>query len=185
MKLSLRIGEVWHFVPAGLLAAAVLIAFAPELARAQSADNIKTLVGDGAWKAYAYSEDGNKVCYMAAQPQKHEGDYTRRGDIYAMVAHRPAEDATNVVSFVIGYTFQKESRVKVNIDGDEFTLFTHQDTAWAADPEADEALVKSMRAGRKMVVEGTSSRGTETTDTYTLIGFTRAHKAISDACNVS
>ncbi|MDX1711043.1 MAG: invasion associated locus B family protein, partial [Rhodovibrionaceae bacterium] len=109
----------------------------------------------------------------------------RRGDIYAMVAHRPAENATNVVSFVIGYTFQKESRVRVDIDGEEFTLFTHQDTAWAPDEKTDQALVEAMRAGRKMVVQGTSSRGTSTTDTYTLIGFTRAHKAINNACNVS
>jgi hypothetical protein len=183
MKLSLRVGEVVHWVPAVILALAVAV-LAPAGAAAQS-ENIKTLVGEGAWRAYSYSENGNKVCYMAAKPEKDEGDYTRRGDIYSMVAHRPAENARNVVSFVIGYTFQKESRVRVSIDGEEFTLFTHQDTAWAADPETDAALVNAMRAGRKMVVKGTSSRGTPTTDTYTLIGFTRAHKAISDACGAN
>ena len=33
-----------------------------------------------------------------------------------------------------------------------------------------------------MVVKGTSSRGTVTTDTYSLRGFTAAYDAISGAC---
>ena len=33
-----------------------------------------------------------------------------------------------------------------------------------------------------MIVQGTSSRGTKTTDTYSLIGFTKAYRAIADAC---
>jgi hypothetical protein len=33
-----------------------------------------------------------------------------------------------------------------------------------------------------MVVKGTSSRGTKTTDSYSLLGFTKAHKAIDTAC---
>jgi hypothetical protein len=41
-----------------------------------------------------------------------------------------------------------------------------------------------MRAGRTMIVKGVSSKDTETTDTYSLLGFTAAHNAINDACNV-
>ena len=33
-----------------------------------------------------------------------------------------------------------------------------------------------------MVVKGASSRGTATTDTYSLIGVTKAHGAIDKAC---
>ena len=40
------------------------------------------------------------------------------------------------------------------------------------------------RAGAEMVVTGTSWRGTETRDTYSLSGFSAAHKAISTACRV-
>jgi hypothetical protein len=183
MKPMLHAGELTSFVLIAALAAAMLAAAVPRAALAQS-ENIQTLVGDGAWRAYTYTENGNKVCYMASEPRKHEGDYTRRGDIYAMVAHRPAENATNVVSFVIGYTFKQESTVDVRIDDKSFTLFTHEDTAWAPNSGMDAALVEAMRAGRSMVVKGTSSRGTLTTDTYTLIGFTNAHKAINSACNI-
>ena len=40
-----------------------------------------------------------------------------------------------------------------------------------------------MRQGKKMVVVGASWRGTETTDTYSLFGFTRAYKKLLDACS--
>ena len=30
----------------------------------------------GDWRAYTFMENGNKVCYMASQPQKAEGNYT-------------------------------------------------------------------------------------------------------------
>ncbi|MCH6553355.1 MAG: hypothetical protein IH793_04245 [Acidobacteria bacterium] len=70
----------------------------------------------------------------------------------------------------------------VEVDGRKFTLFTHKDGAWAADAKADTALVKAMMKGRRMTIRGTSSRGTKTVDTYSLIGFTRAHQAIGKAC---
>lgn len=39
-----------------------------------------------------------------------------------------------------------------------------------------------MKAGRTMIVRGTSTRGTATTDTYSLTGFTAGMKAIDEAC---
>lgn len=53
----------------------------------------------------------------------------------------------------------------------------------AVNSEEDRKLVKAMKAGSKMVVVGYSSRGTKTTDTYSLSGFTAAYNAISKACN--
>jgi hypothetical protein len=68
------------------------------------------------------------------------------------------------------------------VDGrNAFTLFTHDETAWAYD-EDDAKLVTAMKAGSEMVVVGTSSRGTRTTDTYSLMGFTNAHEAITGEC---
>ncbi|MGB1026239.1 MAG: invasion associated locus B family protein, partial [Rhodospirillaceae bacterium] len=39
-----------------------------------------------------------------------------------------------------------------------------------------------MKRGRDMIVKGTSSRGTVTTDTYSLSGVTAAMNAIDKAC---
>lgn len=164
---------------------AAALAVAPILPAPAEAQEIRQLGSYDHWRAFMFEEDGNRVCYMASQPQKDEGDYTRRGDIHAMVTHRPERGIENEVSFIIGYPFQEDSRVTVVIDGTEFTLFTHQDTAWAPDSATDNQLVQNMIQGREMIVRGTSARGTDTTDTYSLIGFTNAHNAISEACGVS
>lgn len=139
----------------------------------------------GAWTAYTFEEKSGKVCYMASQPKKAEGDYTSRGDIFALVTHRPGEDSLNVVSIVAGYPYKENSEVELTIGNKTFTLFTQGDRAWARTAKADAEITEAIRKGSEMVVKGTSSRGTLTTDTYSLRGSNNAYEAISRACNVS
>ena len=42
--------------------------------------------------------------------------------------------------------------------------------------------MRNMRAGANMIVRGKSWRGTNTKDTYSLLGFTAALRAINKAC---
>ncbi len=149
-----------------------------------SAQGIETLGEFGKWGAYAFDEQGEKACFMASRPVKDEGDYEKRGEIFAIVTHRPAEESRDVVSLEAGYEYKSETPVKVSIDGKDFGLAPHKETAWAADPESDRALVAAMKAGNLMVVEGVSARGTETKDTYSLTGFTKAYQTIGKACGL-
>jgi len=100
-----------------------------------------------------------------------------------MVTHRPALKLVNEVSFITGYTYKEKSTVDLRIDSKKFNLFTPAYSAWAVDAETARKLVSAMKSGSKMVLVGYSSRGTKTTDTYSLSGFTAAYKAISKACN--
>jgi hypothetical protein len=152
---------------------------------ARAADD-PTLIGTfGAWKAYSLTEsDGTKVCYMASQPTKDEGKYSRRGDIFALITHRPSEDSRNVFSYVTGYDYKADSEATLTVDGKAFGLFTQGDTAWARDSETDNKIAEALRKGSKMVVKGTSSRGTLTTDTFSLSGSGAAHDAINKACGL-
>ncbi|MFI5018219.1 MAG: invasion associated locus B family protein, partial [Dongiales bacterium] len=59
-----------------------------------------------------------------------------------------------------------------------------KDRAWAKDATADKAMIDAMRKGSSLTVKGTSSRGTEITDTYSLLGFSKAYQAIGAACKV-
>jgi len=137
------------------------------------------------WTAYIFEENGRPVCYMASQPTKAEGNYTRRGAIFARLTHRPAENSTNVFSYVAGYTYRPDSDVTVRIGSRTFTLFTHDDTAWANTEADDEALAQAIKAGNRMIVVGTSSRRTRTVDTFSLRGSTAAWNAMSKACGVN
>lgn len=136
------------------------------------------------WTAYEFTEDGSKVCYMASQPKKSEGNYTRRGEIFALVTHRPAENTKNVFSYIAGYSYKPGSDVNVAVAGNKFVLFTQDETAWAPDAQIDTQIADSIKRGSNMVVKGQSSRGTATTDTFSLRGSSAAYQAISQECGM-
>lgn len=135
------------------------------------------------WNVYVYNEDGNKVCYMASKPAKAEGNYTKRGDVFALITNRPAEGTKNVFSYITGYSYRAGSDATVTIDGKDYMLFTRDDTAWAPDADTDSKLADAVRNGSNMVVKGTSGRGTATTDTFSLKGSTAAHDRITQECS--
>jgi hypothetical protein len=134
------------------------------------------------WHAIVFDDGGNPACMIWSQPAKAEGDYQRRGEIFVFVSHRPADDQRNRVSFETGYTYQPGSTATVTIGDRRFSLPTDGSTAWTSGPDVDRELVAHMRRGETMVVEAISSRGTRTVDTYSLLGFTAALRAIDEAC---
>lgn len=134
------------------------------------------------WYAYTFNDSRGKVCYMASAPAKQQGKYKKRGDVYALVTNRRATKTKGEVNFIAGYTFKKASAVTVKVGSKAFKLFTTEDRAWSEDQSADAKLVKAMIRGSKMVVTGVSARGTKTTDTYSLSGFTATKKLIDRAC---
>lgn len=136
------------------------------------------------WHTFTYQENGAQVCFMASKPTKEEGDYSQRGDVYLLVTHRPAEASRDVVSVITGYTYGPDSEASVAIGDKLFELFTSENTAWARDAATDAGMISAMKAGSSMIVKGTSSRGTLTTDTYSLLGFTAAYNEITRTCGL-
>jgi len=149
-----------------------------------AAQDVKVLSTSGRWTAYTYQEDGKPVCYIASKPVRSEGNYKTRGEVLALVTHRPSENANDVVSIVAGYAYQSDSDAVVQIGPRRFNAFTFGERAWARDAQTDKTMVDAMVKGNSMSVRGTSSRGTLTVDTFSLQGFTAAYKAISDSCGV-
>lgn len=163
------------------VACSVLLLSAPALAE----EGVKKLGTYGVWDGYSYIEtDGSKVCYMAAEPAKHEGDYSKRGKIYAQITHRPGEGSKNTFSYIAGYDYKSDSKAVLTVDGTSFDLFTQNDTAWATDAATDTKIAQALRKGSRMTIKGTSSRGTATTDTFSLSGSGAAHDAIGRECGI-
>jgi hypothetical protein len=136
------------------------------------------------WEAFAFNEGGGKVCYMASKPDRAKGNYSSRGDIFALITHRPAEGTKNVFSYITGYSYKPASNATLKIGGQSFLLFTQEDTAWAPDADTDNRITDAVRKGSSMVVTGTSSRGTLTTDTFSLSGSGAAYDAITRECGL-
>lgn len=136
----------------------------------------------GAWKTYVFSDQGGKVCFMSSQPTKQEGKFTKRGEVFFFVTHWATEKTKNVISISAGYPYKAGSQTEVAVDGKKFSLFTEGETAWAQDQAMDDDISAAVQKGSKIVVKGTSARGTETTDTYSLKGSADAYKSITKEC---
>lgn len=135
------------------------------------------------WSAYIYKEGKNSVCYMASTPQKSEGKYTRRGDVYLVITHRPADKSFDVINFVAGYAYKNDAKVIVKIGKDTISdFFVENDKAWTMNANVDKKLVEAMKKGERLIIDGTSTKGTTTKDTYSLRGFSSAYRAISTKC---
>ena len=164
-------------IPLRGIFALVLVAIAgPALGAAKSLGTFDK------WSAHLLTEKNSRICFLHGEPAKMLGKYKKRGRVFVQISHRPPSNVVNEVGFTAGYQYKKNSDAVVEIDGKKFTLFTHKDGAWATNAKADAALVLAMMKGTRMISRGTSARDTKTVDTYSLIGFTRAHKAIGKAC---
>ena len=117
------------------------------------------------WTAFAEGEGKNLACMAVSKPKKAEGNYSRRGDIFAIVTHLPGQNKWNEFSIVAGYNFQPNSNPDVTIGDMKFQLFTSGSRAWSFSPSEDDKIVKYLKNSMKMKVVGTSSRGTITNDT--------------------
>ncbi len=140
----------------------------------------------GDWRAFEFRDEaGEKVCFMSSKPKKDEGNYTRRGDIFAYVTHWPSKGHRNMINIDAGYTYKPNSTVSLAIGNDKFTLATEGEKAWAYDQSDDDKISDAIKHGSRMIIKGTSSRGTLTTDTYSLSGTSKALEAINEACGIS
>lgn len=106
----------------------------------------------------------------------------RRGDILLFVVHRPAAGVAGEVSFTGGYPFAEDSTVTLQIGPDRFEMFTRGEFAWPLSAEDDARIVAAMKRGRDVVLTGRSARGTQTEDTFSLMGFTAAMEEVEGNC---
>ncbi len=127
-----------------------------------------------AWGAYSYNLKGSKVCYILSIPTKKEPADRDHGDIFFLVSQKPGQNVSYEPQVEVGYPFKDGSKVTVDIDGKNFTMFTKGKNAWVENAAKEPALVKAMRAGRSMSVSGQSRRGTGTSYIYSLSGVTAA-----------
>jgi hypothetical protein len=106
----------------------------------------------------------------------------RRGDILLFVTYRPGASVAGEVSFTGGYPFADGSTVTLEISGNTFELFTDGEWAWPASAAEDAKITTAMKRGAEAVLTARSSRGTQTQDTFSLLGFTAATEEAERRC---
>jgi invasion protein IalB len=147
-----------------------------------------TLLGQyGDWGAYAASPGGQKVCFALAKPTSSVDNPPNRRNagnaVYLFVSTRPAEKVSNEVSVLLaGYEFKPNTEASVAVGGSNFAMYTQKDGAWIKNAAEESKLLDTMRRGADVVIKATTSRGTQTTDTFALKGIVQAVDRAAQEC---
>lgn len=155
-------------------AALTLVVAAPAAFAQETTDNRVAATTD--WSVF--EETDPRECFAVSAPKEQlntrDGQpvEVQRGETLLFVFYRPGEGVNGQVTFTGGYPFAANSPVTLEIGGTSYTLFTEGEWAWPASPEEDARIVEAMRRGSQAILTGVSGRGTQTRDTFSLLGFT-------------
>jgi len=144
-----------------------------------------TLLGQfGDWGAYTASPGGKKVCFALAKPTNSSTSPPNRprDPTYIFVSSRPAEKVKDEVSIIFGYGFKPNTDASVEVAGANYAMYTQADGAWVKNAAEEGRLVETMRKGQDLTVKGTSAKGTNSTDVYSLKGLTQALDRVGQEC---
>ncbi len=156
-------------------AVAIGVALAAHTAQAQETTT-NQVAATTDWSVFEETDPTECFAVSAPKEQANTRDgqpvEVSRGETLLFVFYRPAEGVDGQVTFTGGYPFAEGSEVSLDIGGTQYTLFTEGEWAWPATPEDDARIVAAMRSGSSAILTGVSGRGTQTQDTFSLLGFT-------------
>ncbi len=173
---------------AGLRAAAVFgaaIAACGAVAQDSSQSNNR-VAAETDWSIFV--EKDPQECWAVSAPKEtvntKDGRVVavKRGDILLFVYYRPARNEQGVVSFTGGYPFAEGSTVKLEVGDSSFDMFTEGEWAWPATESDDSKITTALKRGTEAVLTARSARGTQTKDTFSLLGFTAALEKAEESC---
>ncbi len=156
----------------------------PARSAAVSSDSPQLLGQFGDWGAYTASPGGRKVCFALAKPASAKTDPPNRprDPMYVFISSRPADNVQNEVSVMFGYQFKPNAEALLDVGGSSFLMYTQSDGGWVKNAAEEPRLVEAMRKAGDMTVKGVSSRGTATTDVYSLKGLSQALDRVAQEC---
>ncbi len=184
MNLLHTVRSAWPLAIAAVLAFSPMAAAQPRQAQAAAPAQPSLLGQYGDWGAYTGSSNGRKVCFALAKPSTSETKPPNRprDPAFLFISTRPAENVRNEVSVIIGYTFKPSSDAIVEVGPAKFAMQTQADGAWIKNAAEEPRLLDALRKASDMVVRGTSAKGTETMDRYSLKGLGQAMDRVAQEC---
>lgn len=144
----------------------------------------KVLGQYGDWGAYTAAPDGKKVCFTLGKPKSTTTNPPgrKRDPAYVFISTRPSENVRNEISVIIGYSFRQSSDAAAEVGTTKFAMYTQNDGAWIKNVAEEARLIEAMRKGAELTIRGTSNRGTQSTDVYSLKGLTQAMDRADQEC---
>lgn len=136
----------------------------------------------GDWGAYVAAAGKGKTCYALAEPKERQPSGLKRDKAYIFVSTRTGEGVTNELSIIMGFDVKAESTPRGEIGPTGFDMVAQKDKLWVRNAAEEGHMLDAMRKGQRLVVKAMSSRGTNTTDSYSLSGLAQALDRVRKEC---
>jgi len=150
---------------------------------ANAEENLKSVGKFKDWESFVLSQDGNKTCFAQSIPVVRAPKKLKRDPSRLFVSFRPAEDIKNEVSVTNGYEFKLNTPVAAKSGKKSYDLFSKGRFAWVVDSDDESKLILTMKKASRLMIIGNTNKDDQTTDHYSMMGFTKAYKTAKKSCS--
>ena len=134
------------------------------------------------WESFILTTDKGKICFAQTKPVKRAPAAIKRNESRIFVTFRPNENVKDEISVTSGHAY-KNSTVSAKSGKSNYSFFSQGDFAWLLDENEEKKFIKLMKRATDLMIKGKTKDGAETTDHYSMMGFTKAYNTAKKTCN--
>ena len=150
---------------------------------ARAEENLKSVGKFKDWESFVLSQDGNKTCFAQSIPVVRAPKKIKRDPSRLFVSFRPVENIKNEFSVTNGYEFKLKAPVTAKSGKKSYDLFSKGRFAWIVDSKDEIKLIVTMKKASRLMIIGNTDKGDQTTDHYSMMGFTKAYNTAKKSCS--
>ena len=134
------------------------------------------------WQSFTTETEGGKICFAQTLPTRRAPAAVKRGKSKLFVTFRPSENIKDEISITSGHAY-KASTVTAKSGKRSYSFFSKENFAWILDDQEEKKFIKLMKKATDIIVKARTVNGAETTDHYSMMGFTKAYNAAKKNCS--
>ena len=134
------------------------------------------------WESFIAETDKGKICFAKTVPTKRAPAAVKRNKSKLFVTFRPSEEIKDEVSLTSGHDY-KTSSVTASSGKRRYSFFSQKDFAWLLDDQEEKKFIQLMKKATDIIVKARTTKGAETTDHYSMMGFTKAYNTAKKTCS--
>ena len=134
------------------------------------------------WESFTAETDKGKICFAQTIPTKRAPASIKREKSKLFVTFRPSENISDEVSMTSGHDY-KSSTVLASSGKKRYSFFSQKNFAWLLDDQEEKNFIKLMKRATNVIVKARTTKGAETTDHYSMMGFTKAYNTAKKTCS--
>ncbi|OUV60356.1 MAG: hypothetical protein CBC88_02665 [Candidatus Pelagibacter sp. TMED128] len=134
------------------------------------------------WESFTAQTEKGKICFAQTVPTKRAPSSIKREKSKLFVTFRPSENIKDEVSLTSGHDY-KSSTVTASSGKKRYSFFSQKNFAWLLDDQEEKKFIKLMKKATNLIIKARTTKGAETTDHYSMMGFTKAYNTAKKTCS--